>query len=153
MSETRHQKYIQHCYELGQQQMEKGNVPFVSIIVLEDEIVAEGINTIASDNNLLGHSELNVVLKARNMLDAEQLKRAVLYSIAEPCAMCSGAIFNAGIRNVVYGLSTPPLLKYYPDGLTTPCREILDNAGDYVEVVGPMMEQPILALFEQHWGH
>lgn len=148
-----HEFYIKHCIELGNQQMEKGNVPFATILLLDGEIVAEGYSTVGSDNYILGHSEFNLVNKAVSMLDAEQLSRAILYSNAEPCAMCTGAIFNSGIRHVVYGLSTEALLRYFPDGLATPCREIFDKAGEKTEVAGPMLEEPVLAQFRDYWGY
>ena len=56
------------------------------------------------------------------------LRSATLYSSAEPCAMCAGAIYWAGIGRLVYGLSEHGLRELtgnHPENptLNLPCRE------------------------------
>ena len=45
------------------------------------------------------HAEMNALIK----LDYNNLKRRVMYVTLMPCRMCSKAIVNAGISEVVYG--------------------------------------------------
>jgi tRNA(Arg) A34 adenosine deaminase TadA len=89
-------------------------------------------------------------------LSAEVLAKATLYSSAEPCAMCAGAIYWAGIGRVVYGLSEHRLrevIGHHPENLTLdlPCREIFASGQRTIEVVGPLLEDEGEALHVGVW--
>src|SRR6202142_2270413 len=49
------------------------------------------------------HSERLLSSWAARTHDSSFLSRCTLYTSAEPCAMCAGAIYWAGIGRVVYG--------------------------------------------------
>jgi tRNA(Arg) A34 adenosine deaminase TadA len=75
---------------------------------------------------------------------------ATIYTSAEPCAMCAGAIFWSGIGRLVYGLSGDRLheMSGFPaDMLVASARDVLARAGRQVEVIGPMYEAEAASLF------
>ena len=43
--------------------------------------------------------------EAGRQFGADDLARSTLYSSTEPCAMCTGAIYAAGIPTIVFGCS------------------------------------------------
>jgi len=63
-----------------------------------------------------------------------------LYTSTEPCAMCSGAIYWAGITKVVFGLPEKELYAITGTNeiltLSLPCRDIFCRGQRKVEVVG-----------------
>jgi tRNA(Arg) A34 adenosine deaminase TadA len=72
---------------------------------------------------------------------ADVLAKATLYSSAEPCAMCAGTIYWAGIGRVVYGLSEHRLRGVtgnHPENptLDLPCRTVFASGQCPTEVVG-----------------
>jgi tRNA(Arg) A34 adenosine deaminase TadA len=144
--------YINKCIELGNLQMEKGNPPFAAILLLDDEIVVEGYSTVGTDDFILGHSEFNLVTGALEKLTPEEMSRAIMYSNAEPCAMCAGVIFNSGLRHLVYGVPTSALLRYFSDTIALPCRVVFDSCNKKVEVEGPILADKAITQFEQFWG-
>ena len=80
----------------------------------------------------------------------EVMAGSTIYTSAEPCAMCAGAIFWSGVGRLVFGLSGErlhELADMTPDMLVTSAREILARAGCKVEVVGPVLESEALTLF------
>jgi tRNA(Arg) A34 adenosine deaminase TadA len=84
------------------------------------------------------------------------LKGATLYSSAEPCAMCAGAIYWAGIGRLVYGLSEHRLRGVtgnHPENptLDLPCREVFRSGQRAIEVVGPLLEDEAEALHAGVW--
>ncbi len=88
---------------------------------------------------------------------AHGLKKATLYSSAEPCAMCAGAIYWSGISRVVYALSEEHLLTLtgnHPENptLSLPCREVFARGQRAVEVAGPMLEDEAAKAHEGFWG-
>jgi tRNA(Arg) A34 adenosine deaminase TadA len=86
----------------------------------------------------------------------EALAGATLYSSAEPCAMCAGAIYWSGIGRVVYALSETRLLGLtgdHPENLTLrlPCREVFARGQRAVEVIGPLLEDEAAAAHAGFW--
>ena len=102
------------------------------------------------------HSERLLATQACTELDPGTLRSATLYSSAEPCAMCAGAIYWAGIGRLVYGLSEHRLrivTGNHPENptLDLPCREVFRTGQRPTEVVGPLLEQEAAALHQGIW--
>jgi tRNA(Arg) A34 adenosine deaminase TadA len=74
-----------------------------------NEIVVEAENNVVTGRDPTGHAETNCVRAAALQLTDEQLARSTLYTSTEPCCMCSGAIYWAGVTAVVYGCSDAAL--------------------------------------------
>jgi Cytidine and deoxycytidylate deaminase zinc-binding region len=75
---------------------------------------------------------------------------------AEPCAMCAGAIYWAGIGRVVYGQSERSLgsaIGDHPENptLDLPCRTVFAAGRRKIEVIGPMLEDEAAALQSDFW--
>ena len=76
-----------------------------------------------------------------------------MYTSAEPCAMCAGAVYWVGIGRVVYGLSEARLKQMtgaHPENptLSLPCRTVFAAGQRPVEVVGPLLEDEAAAQHE-----
>lgn len=85
-------------------EMETGG-PFGAVIVAEDtrERLAIGANWVIAEGSSLFHAEISAILRAEVHLRSHRLsgRRFTLYSSAEPCAMCMGAIPWSGLSRVV----------------------------------------------------
>jgi tRNA(Arg) A34 adenosine deaminase TadA len=84
------------------------------------------------------------------------LAGCTLYSSAEPCAMCAGAIYWTGIGRVVYGLSERRLKIITGNHaenptLDLPCRTVFAAGQRSVEVIGPLLEDEAAALHDGVW--
>ena len=102
------------------------------------------------------HAERLLASKACRALTAEMRARATLYSSAEPCAMCAGAMYWAGIGRLVYGLSEHRLRAVtgnHPENptLDLPCRTVFASGQRSTEVVGPLLEDEAEALHDGVW--
>ena len=82
-------------------------------------------------------------------------RAATLYSSAEPCAMCAGAIYWAGIGRLVYGLSEHRLRGVtgnHPKTRRSICPAASVQSGQRAtEVIGPLLEDEAEALHEGVW--
>jgi tRNA(adenine34) deaminase len=79
------------------------DVPVASLIVLDNKIIAKGVNSVHKKNNIILHAEVVAILNAMKKLKTNNLINCDLYTTLEPCIMCSGAIIEAKIKRVFVG--------------------------------------------------
>ena len=82
-------------------------VPIGCVIVYEGKIIARGYNRRNTDKNTTSHAEINAIRRASKKLGDWRLEGCTIYITLEPCQMCSGAIVQARIPNVVIGCMNP----------------------------------------------
>jgi len=134
-----------------------GNHPFGALLAdAEGRILLTAGNTVNTERDATGHAETNLVRAASARYDRDFLKGCTLYSSAEPCAMCSGAIYWAGVGRVVYALSEKALLGLTGDDpenptLSLPCREVFARGQRPVAVVGPAELPEAVSVHEGFW--
>jgi tRNA(Arg) A34 adenosine deaminase TadA len=137
--------------------MTHGNHPFGAVLVdRASNVLLEAENGYMPLRDGTAHAERLLATQACTTLDAKTLRGATIYSSAEPCAMCSGAIYWAGIGRLVYGLSEHRLRTFtgnHPENptLNLPCREVFASGQRPTEIVGPLLEDEAAALHEGIW--
>lgn len=146
--------HLRRAIGLAHEARERGNAPFGAILVGEDgRILAEGHNTVNTGRDVTGHAETNLIREAWPHHDADTLTSSTLYASAEPCAMCSAAIYWAGVGRVVYGLGADRIYEMLPpdeehQALRLSCRDVLAAGTKQTEVIGPMLEDETARVFE-----
>jgi tRNA(Arg) A34 adenosine deaminase TadA len=145
------ERFVRQAIELARQARDHGNHPFGALLVIDDEVVLTAENTVDTERNPTSHAETNLVQKAIHELSEDARGRATLYTSTEPCAMCTGAIYWAGVRQVVYALANEELAKLAGERLRISCRIIFASALDEVEVAGPCLTAEALAVHQGFW--
>ena len=149
--------FLRRSFDVARRAMTHGNHPFGAILVDENRnVLIETENGYMPAHDGTAHAERVLATQACTTLGADVLRNATLYSSAEPCAMCAGAIYWAGIGRVVYGLSEHRLRAVtgnHPENptLDLPCREVFKNGQRATEVVGPLLEDEAEALHAGVW--
>lgn len=77
--------------------------PFGSVVVKDGEIVGRGHNRVLLKKDPTCHGEMEAIRDACQKLGSHDLSGCVLYTTAEPCPMCLGAILWSNIATVYYG--------------------------------------------------
>jgi tRNA(Arg) A34 adenosine deaminase TadA len=137
------EKLLLAAIEVAASARENGNHPFGALLAAPDGSVVERAgNTVVTGNDATGHAETNLVRKASARFGRTELNAYTLYTSTEPCAMCSGAIYWAGIGRVVYALSEEALYVITgvnPENPTMmlPCREVFARGQGMTLVSGP----------------
>ena len=145
MSGPDHERYMRRAIELTANAPE---LPFAAVIVHRGtgEVVAEGWNKTA-DNPLL-HGEIDAInnlIASAPGLDRSEL---VLYTTAEPCPMCQGAILWSGIGAVVFGASIRFLMDIGWRQIDIPADEVARRAPGWTcQVVAGVLESEYNELF------
>ena len=98
-------RFMKEAIALARQAAEIGEVPVGAVVVKKStgEIVGRGCNRRETDRSPLAHAELTAISEASARLGGWRLIDCELYVTLEPCAMCSGAIINSRIENVIFG--------------------------------------------------
>lgn len=150
---------LRRSIELAAEARTAGRHPFGALVADEyGEIVSEERNNSRPpEGDPTQHAELRAVAAAARTLPLEQMRRATLYTSAEPCAMCAGAAYWTGIGRIVYGIAESSLLAITGaheenPTLDLPCREVLAHGQRVVEVVGPLLEDEAARAHEDFWG-
>lgn len=96
--------FMEMCLEQALLAADAGEVPVGAVIVSEaGKVLALAHNLTIHRNSPLAHAEMLAMEKAAAMLKNYRLTGCTLYVSKEPCLMCSGAIQEARIKNVVFG--------------------------------------------------
>ena len=149
--------FLRRSFEVARRATTHGNHPFGAVLVDHaGNVLLEAENGYMPLHDGTAHAERLLATKACTTLDAETLRQATIYSSAEPCAMCAGAIYWAGIGRLVYGLSEHRLGQLtgnHPENptLNLPCRDVFASGQRPTEVVGPLLEDEAAALHEGVW--
>ena len=77
--------------------------PFGSVVVKDGEIIGRGHNCVLRNNDPTLHGEIQAIRDACKNTGTHDLSGCELYTTAQPCPMCLGAILWAGIDKVYYG--------------------------------------------------
>jgi tRNA(Arg) A34 adenosine deaminase TadA len=135
-----------------------GNHPFGAILVdAAGTVLLEVENSYLPDRDMTAHAERLLATRASKQFAPEFLADCTLYTSAEPCAMCAGAIYWVGIGRVVYGLSERRLkVMTGAHGenptLDLPCRAVFAAGQRSIEVIGPLLEDEAAALHSGVWN-
>ena len=103
------------------------------------------------------HAEKLLATRAAKAYDTDFLAQCTLYSSAEPCAMCAGALYWAGVGRVVFG-QTEKDLKAQTGAheenptLDLPCQIVFAAGQRPTEVVGPLLAAEAAQLQADYWS-
>jgi tRNA(Arg) A34 adenosine deaminase TadA len=137
---------------------QNGNHPFGCVLVdAAGEVLLEAENGYLPDRDMTGHAERLLATEASKKYRPHELAASTMYTSAEPCAMCAGAVYWAGIGRVVYALSEASLKKLtgnHPENptLDLPCRTVFSAGQRKVEVVGPLLADEAAEIQRGFWG-
>lgn len=156
-----HERLMRRAIEVAASARRNGNKPFGALLAdLDGNIVLEAENTEFTNRDATDHSERNLMSKASRTFNREELSRLVVYVSAEPCAMCAGAIFFAGVRTVIFGLSGQSLTPMWvteddpdPALLEMSCRSVFDACSAHpTTVIGPLLEDEAIKPHLGFWN-
>ena len=142
-----HERHMRRAIEVA-----RGNpdAPFGCVIADGEtgEVVAEGLND-ARRNPVL-HGETAAIINLFEERPGADTSSFVLYTTAEPCPMCSGAILWAGIPRLVLGSTAATLKRYGRPRIDIGCEEVSERASfDGFEVTYGVLEAECDDLFEE----
>ena len=152
------QALLRKAFDVARRAREAGDHPFGSVLADEhgNLLMEQGNGFTSEGRDRTAHAERLLASRAARVYDLAFLSRCTLYTSAEPCAMCAGAIYWAGVGRVVYG-QTEKALKAETGPheenptLDLPCETVFRAGQRPTEVVGPLLEDEAAALQADFW--
>ena len=98
---------MRRALQLARQAEAAGEVPVGALLVDAENLVAEGWNRMLERSDPTAHAEIQVLRAAGQIKRNYRLPGTTLYVTMEPCPMCAGALVNARVSRLVFGVSDP----------------------------------------------
>ncbi|MDP5226732.1 MULTISPECIES: nucleoside deaminase [Arthrobacter] len=121
---TNHEEHVRQALEQARIAEAAGDHPYGSVITGPRGTVVVR-NSVESTQDVTAHAELAAV-RAANAQWGLDLSDSTLITSFEPCAMCAGALLNAGIRHFVIAVQSVPGIEA-PGGYSV--EKLLDLVG------------------------
>jgi tRNA(adenine34) deaminase len=100
-------RWMRRALQLARQAEAAGEVPVGALLVDGENIVAEGRNRMLGTSDPTAHAEIQVLRAAGQVKRNYRLPETTLYVTMEPCPMCAGAMVNARVSRLVFGVPDP----------------------------------------------
>lgn len=158
MTDKPNDKFMRRAIELSEiaSIKEKTGGVFGSVIVKNNEIIAEGYNQVLKHNDPTWHGEMQAIREACKKLKSPHLEGCTLYTSAEPCPMCLATAYWAHLDHIYYAARVEDAIKYgefddgsiyaefakKPEDRTIQCIEIKELRPEAVKVWKAYSEMP-----------
>lgn len=143
--------FMARAIELSIENVRMGGGPFAAVVVREGKIVAEGVNSVTTENDPTAHAEVMAIRAACKNLGIFELTGCEIYSSCEPCPMCLGAIYWARPVCVFFANQAADAAKFGFDDAFIYGEIQLDHGDRKIPMI-QMMREEALAAFRA-WKH
>jgi tRNA(adenine34) deaminase len=129
------------------------SAPFAAVLVdtATNEVLVEGINRHAE--HPMWHGEIDAINRCAALGRDVNWAGLRLYTTAEPCCMCQGAILWTGIAEVVFGTSIRTLKQLGWKQIDIPAEEVVRRTPfAQCRLIGGVLEAECDQLFRRAMG-
>lgn len=155
------ERYMHMALKQAMEAAAAGEVPIGAVIVHGAALVGKAHNQVETLKDPTAHAEVLAITQAAAALGDWRLSDTVLYVTKEPCPMCAGAIVQARIPVVVWGMTDPARggacsllnifdnqalnhrVRYYTGLLEPECREIVQAFFETRRKASPPCDAPV----------
>ncbi len=131
--------FMNIAYKEALKAYKKKEIPVGAVIVKDNKVIAKGHNNRQKKYKVLGHAEINAILKAEKKLKDWRLDGCTLYVTLEPCQLCQKVIEESRIDQVIYLLKQDKSdLKTNKYSQTNDCNNIKEN---YQKIVNTFFQK------------
>lgn len=104
---TDHERFMREALAEARRGGAEGEVPVGAVVVVDGRIVGRGHNQPVGLGDPTAHAEVLALRDAARQVGNYRLASSTLYVTLEPCAMCAGALVQARVSRLIYGVEDP----------------------------------------------
>lgn len=130
----------------------QGDGPFGATLVSpKGNILLVASNNAKTAADCTGHAEMVLIRQAQIQLGQSALRGATVFASGEPCAMCAGALFWAGVERIVFAASQADIIEVLGESPAMPInsRQTLAGAQPAVQIDGPVLGDEAVAVLRR----
>ena len=140
-----HEKWMRVALQEAEKAFYAKEVPVGAVVVKDNLIIGRGYNQCEGLHDPTAHAEIIAITSATNTLKDWRLTGCSLYVTKEPCPMCAGALLNARVNFMGFGMF---------DEQEGCCGSLYQLCGDprfstTVAVKGGVLEKKCLGLIQE----
>ena len=141
-------KFMKLAIKEALKAIDMNDQPFGAVITKDNSIITKAYCTTRKEFDLTKHAEMNAIRKACKKLNTFNLSDCTIYSTAEPCLMCFGAIKWVKISKLVFGVYNKDTKSL---GFSEPClnKEDFKKYGKNIIIKKGILKKEIMKIFEQ----
>ncbi|MDD3887016.1 MAG: nucleoside deaminase [Victivallaceae bacterium] len=98
---------MQAALELAREAAAAGEVPVGAVAAAGGQAVASARNRVEERHSVTAHAEIELLHELERLRGDWRMDDVTIYVTKEPCAMCAGALVNARVGRIVFGLADP----------------------------------------------
>lgn len=103
-----HEYYMRAALREAYNAYDEKEVPVGAVAVNpEGRIISRAYNQVETLKDATAHAEILLITQVENYLSDWRLENITIYVTKEPCAMCAGAMVNARVKKLIFGVSDP----------------------------------------------
>jgi len=140
-----HDRHMRRAFDLAREAADRGDEPFGSVLVRDDEVIAAASNRVVTESDLRRHPELDLAREAHREYSPEERARTVMYTSTEPCPMCAGGLRGVGLARVVYGVGADEIVDFTGGDPAVRAATILADT----DVAGPLLNEEARSIHEE----
>jgi len=126
-----HFRFMRRAIELARHAVDSGEGrPFGAVIVRNGQVIAEGWNRSAAESDTTAHAEMVAIRLGCRGQHSLTLDGSEMYASAQPCPMCTAAIYLAGMKAVYFGTSYEEVTRLVPELDVQPIAAALTHPWD-----------------------
>lgn len=138
--------FMKMALALAEQAAKEDEVPIGAVLVHKGEVISRAYNRREQNKCATHHAEILAIEEGCRTLGGWRLPDCTLYVTMEPCAMCAGAIVNARISRVVFGV---PDLRFGAFGSLFDLSALPTNHKPLVE--GGLLQEDCLSILRAYF--
>ena len=99
--------YMEQALAEAKEALALNEVPIGAVVVGQGQVLGRGHNLKETENDPTAHAEIIALREAGVKTQSWRLEGADLFVTVEPCPMCMGAMLQARVRRVIFGVFDP----------------------------------------------
>lgn len=141
---------LRQAIAASREALDAGNAPYgATLVSAAGEVLQVARNTQVTSDDFTAHAEMVAVRETTDRLGADAVQGSTMFASGEPCAMCAGAMFWAGVKRVVYGATNPQMAALFGgQSLPIRCADVVAGASPVMQVDGPVLGDEAMAVLQ-----
>lgn len=143
-------RHLRRAVELAAIARDRGDGPFGAVLVTNSgNVLAEGLNGIATTGDIRAHAELDAITRANNAGLRQEIAGSTMYASGEPCPMCTAGMIWASLGRVLFAAASRDFNPRLPPGprFSLTCADLVSHSNTSMTVTGPVTIKGALDIF------